>query len=66
MLHIYTVMSELNEQVLLKTFSGVFLNEIVPIFFQLSLKFIPKSPIDINSVLVQLLVWSRTGDKPLT
>ena len=52
MLYIYTAMSELNEQVLLKTFSGVFLNEIVPIFFQISLKFIPKSPIDINSVLV--------------
>ena len=31
----------------------------------ISLKFVPESPIDSKSALVQLMVWRRTDDKPL-
>ena len=43
----------------------IFLNEndIIPI--QISLKFVPKSPIDNNPALVQVMAWRRIGDKPL-
>ena len=43
----------------------IFLNEndIIPI--QISLKFVPLSPIDNKASLVQLMTWRRTGDKPL-
>ena len=40
-------------------FSSVFLNEI-------SLKFVPRSPIDNKAALVQVMAWRRTGDKPLS
>ena len=33
--------------------------------FPISLKFVPRSPIDNNPVLVQVTAWCRTGDKPL-
>ena len=32
---------------------------------QISLKFVPKSQIDKNSALVQVMAWRQTGDKPL-
>ena len=38
-------------------------NDIIPI--QISLKFVPKNPIDYKPVLVQVMAWRRTGDKPL-
>ena len=41
------------------TFSNVW----IPI--RISLKFVPKGPIDNKSTLVQLMVWRRTGDKAL-
>ena len=33
---------------------------------QFSLKFVPRSPIDNKPVLVQVMAWRRTGDKPLS
>ena len=32
----------------------------------ISLKFIPKGPIDYKSALVQVVAWHRTGEKPLS
>ena len=34
------------------------------ISIQISLKFVLKGPIDNNAVLVQVMAWRRTGDKP--
>ena len=31
----------------------------------ISLKFVPKGPIDYKSALVQVMAWHRTGEKPL-
>ena len=31
----------------------------------MSLKFVPRSPIDNNAALVQVMAWHRTGNKPL-
>ena len=39
-------------------------NDRIPI--EISLKFVPMGPIDNNRVLVQLTVWRRKGDKPLS
>ena len=43
----------------------IFLNEKVRILIKISLKFVPKGPIDNESALVQVMAWRRTGDKPL-
>ena len=32
----------------------------------ISLKFVPKGPIDDKPVLVQIMAWRHTGDKPLS
>ena len=32
---------------------------------RVSLKLVPKGPIDDKAVLVQAMAWRRTGDKPL-
>ena len=45
-------------------FKSIF-NEIVWISITISLKFVPKGPIDYKSALVQVVVWHRTGEKPL-
>ena len=46
-------------------FKSIF-NESVWIPITISLKFVPKGPIDYNSALVQVIVaWHRTGEKPL-
>ena len=44
-------------------FNCIFLNEndSIPI----SLKYVPRSPIDNKPVLVQVMAWRRWGDKPL-
>ena len=34
-------------------------------YIQMSLKFVPRCQIDNKSVLVQVMAWRRTGDKPL-
>ena len=46
-------------------FKWIFLNENGRILIQISLKLIPKSPIDNKSALVQAMAWRRRGDKPL-
>ena len=42
-----------------------FLNENDIILIQIWLKYVPRSPIDNNPALVQVMAWRRTGDKPL-
>ena len=46
-------------------FNRIFLNENVRISIKISLKFIPKVPIDNKSPLVPVMAWHRKGDKPL-
>ena len=42
-----------------------FLNDDDRIPIQISLKFVPRGPIDNKLALVQEMAWRRTGDKPL-
>ena len=46
-------------------FKCIFLNENDRIPIQISLKFVPMSPIDNKPALVQAMAWRRAGDKPL-
>ena len=46
-------------------FKCIFLNENVWISIKISLKFVPKVPIDNIPALVQIMAWRRSGDKPL-
>ena len=46
-------------------FQHIFMNENVKISIRISLKFVPKGPIDDKSALVQVMAWRRTGDKSL-
>ena len=46
-------------------FKCIFLNENDRISIQISLKFVPRSPIHNKSALVQVMAWRQTGDKPL-
>ena len=48
------------------TFKRIFLNENIRISIKISLKFVPKGPINNNPALVQIMVWRRSGDKPLS
>ena len=49
------------------TFSNSFLLIIFfCIWIWISLKFVPKCPIENKSALVQIMTWHRTGDKPLS
>ena len=48
------------------TFKCIFLNENVWISIKISLKFVPKSPIDNIPALFQIKAWCRPGDKPLS
>ena len=47
-------------------FKWIFLNENVWISNKISLKFVPKVPINNIQALVQIMAWSRSGDKPLS
>ena len=47
-------------------FKCIFLNENVWIPIKISLKFVPKGPINNILALVQIMAWRRTGDKPLS
>ena len=47
-------------------FKCIFLNENVRISIKISLKFVPKDPINNTPALVQIMVWHRPGDKPLS
>ena len=48
------------------TFKRIFLNENVRISIKISLKFVPKGPINNIPALVQIMAWHRSGDKPLS
>ena len=48
------------------TFKRIFLNENVRISIKISLKFVPKCPINNIPALVQIMAWRRPGDKPLS
>ena len=43
----------------------IFTNEKFRILIQISLKFVPKGPINRKSALVQVMAWQWAGDKPL-
>ena len=47
-------------------FKWIFLNENVWISIKISLKFVPKGPINNIPALVQIMAWRRPGDKPLS
>ena len=44
----------------------IFLNEKLGILIEISLKFVPKGPIDNNPAFVEIMAWRRLGDKPLS
>ena len=48
------------------TFKCIFLNENVRILIKISLRFVPKGPINNIPALVQIMAWRRPGDKPLS
>ena len=48
------------------SFKCIFLNENAWISIEISLKFVPKGPINNISSLVQIMAWRRSGDKPLS
>ena len=48
------------------TFKRIFLKEHVRILIKISLKFVPKSPIDNIPTLFQIMAWRQPGDKPLS
>ena len=48
------------------TFKRIFLNENVIISMKISLKFVPKGPINNIPALVQIMTRRRPGDKPLS
>ena len=43
-------------------FKRIFLNKNVRISIKISLKFVPKGPINNNPSLVQIMAWRRSGD----
>ena len=47
-------------------FNHISLNENVWIPIKISLKFVPKGPINNIPALVQIMAWRRPGDKPLS
>ena len=47
-------------------FKWIFLNENVWISISISLKFVPRGPINNIPTLVQVMAWRRPGDKPLS
>ena len=47
-------------------FRCIFLNENDRIPIRISVKFVPRSPINNNPALVQVMAWRRTDDKPLS
>ena len=42
------------------------MNENFCILVKITLKFVPKDPIDNGPALVQIMAWRRIGDKPLS
>ena len=48
------------------TFKCIFMNQNVNISFKISLKVVPRGPINNIPALVQIMAWRRQGDKPLS
>ena len=48
------------------TFKRIFLNETFRISIKISLKSVPKGPINNIPALVQIMAWRWSGDKPLS
>ena len=48
------------------TFKRIFLNENARISIEVSLRFVPKGPINNIPALVQIMAWCRSGEKPLS
>ena len=48
------------------TFKGIFPNENVRISIKISLKFVPKGPLNKIPALVQIMAWRLPRDKPLS
>ena len=48
------------------SFKCIFLNENIQISIKISLKYVPKSPINNIPTLVQIMAWHWPGDKPLS
>ena len=46
-------------------FKCIFLNENDKSMIQISLKLVPRSPVDNKPALVWVMAWCQTGDKPL-
>ena len=46
-------------------FRCIFVNEKFCILIQISMKFVPKGPIDNKAAFVQVMTWRQIGDKPL-
>ena len=46
-------------------FNRIFLNENVWTSIKISLRFVPKVPIDNKPALVQVMAWCRMGAKPI-
>ena len=47
-------------------FNCIFLNENYRISIHISLKYVPRSPIDNKAALVQVMAWRLFGTKPLS
>ena len=47
-------------------FKRIFFNENIWILIQISMKSVPKDPINNIPALVQIMAWRRPGDKPLS
>ena len=48
------------------TFKRIFLNKNAKISLKISLKYVPKGPINNTPILAQIMAWRRSGDKPLS
>ena len=48
------------------TFKHIFSNKNACISIEISLKFVPKGPMNSMPALVQIIAWRRSGDKPLS
>ena len=48
------------------TLKRISLNENVRILIEISLKFIPKGPIDNKAAMAEIMAWRRAGDRPLS
>ena len=44
---------------------SIFLNENYRILIQISLRFVPRGPVDTKPALVQVMAWCQIGEKPL-